>query len=171
MSDGFGYEKPGEGFTNDWLTPPELVRMLGHFDLDPCACPTSPWTLAEVNYAPPQDGLVLPWHGRVFCNPPYGPHVGRWAERMREHGNGILLIFSRTETTAWQQVWRGDAFLFPYGRISFLRADGSKAKSGTAPSALIAYGRDNAGTLRRCGLAGAYFEGVELLSGRKASTL
>jgi hypothetical protein len=32
---GFGFEKPLEGNTNDWLTPLELLKRLGTFDLDP----------------------------------------------------------------------------------------------------------------------------------------
>jgi len=133
VRDGFGHERPGEGITNDWLTPPRLVEMLGSFELDPCGCPTSPWQLAARQICPPQDGLSLPWEGRVFCNPPYGPHVGKWAEKMAQHGNGILLIFSRLETDPWQVVWRGDAFLFLHGRIAFFRADGSRAKKRNCP--------------------------------------
>ena len=170
---GFGFEKPYEGDTNDWLTPPKLVHMLGEFDLDPCACPRQPWQLAKKSYALPEaDGLVRPWEGRVFCNPPYGPHVGDWVKRMAAHGNGILLIFSRTETEAWKWVWRtGDAFLFPTGRVSFFRPTGKRASSGTAPSALIAYGENNVKALRECGIAGAFFPKVEIVGTVKASSL
>lgn len=172
-SGGFGFEKPYEGSTNDWLTPPRLVRMLGEFDLDPCACPHQPWQLAKKSYALPEaDGLVRPWEGRVFCNPPYGPHVAEWVKRMSVHGNGILLIFSRTETEAWKWVWRtGDAFLFPTGRVSFYRPNGKRAASGTAPSALIAYGENNVKALRECGIAGAFFRRVEIVGSVKASSL
>jgi len=147
--------------------------MLGEFDLDPCGCPLSPYRLAKVTYLPPdQDGLTLPWEGRVFCNPPYGPHVGEWAKRMAEHRNGILLIFRRTETEVWRGIWKaGDAFLFPYGRINFLRADGERANSGTAPSALIAYGQNNVEALQNSGIAGALQSRAELLGGIKASVL
>jgi hypothetical protein len=118
---GFGFESPNEGETNSWLTPPELVQRLGHFDLDPCGCPGQPFLHADRTYFPPnEDGLTLPWGGRIFCNPPYGPHVARWVDRMADHRNGILLIFSRVETIAWESVWKtGDAFLFPAGRIYF----------------------------------------------------
>lgn len=169
---GFGFEKPFEGDTNDWLTPPRLVRMLGEFDLDPCACVKMPWQIAKSSYAPPQNGLLLPWEGRVFCNPPYGPYVEDWVKRMGEHRNGILLIFSRTETSAWQYVWRtGDAFLFPEGRVSFYRPDGKRAKSGTAPSALIAYGEENGRILRDCGIKGAFFWHPLVVGSVRASSL
>ena len=34
---GFQYESAHTGNTNTWLTPPELVKALGPFDIDPCA--------------------------------------------------------------------------------------------------------------------------------------
>jgi DNA N-6-adenine-methyltransferase (Dam) len=170
---GFGFEQPMEGQTNDWLTPPALLNRLGRFDLDPCACPGMPWRTADTMYfLPENDGLLDPWFGRVWCNPPYGPHVGKWARKMAEHGNGILLIFSRVETKAWQEVWKGgDAFLFPFGRINFLRPNGERAKSGTAPSALVAYGEQNVEALRNCDVEGAFFGRAEMLGGIKGSKL
>lgn len=147
-------ERPHEGITNDWWTPPELVQALGEFDLDPCAG-IGQTPLAKAVYAPPQDGLSLPWTGRIWCNPPYGPHVGAWAKRMAEHCNGILLIFARTETKAWQQIWNtATGILLPSRRITFHRPDGTKAKSGTAPSAFVAYGHDNVGALFKSGIKG-----------------
>lgn len=170
---GFGYESTGQGETNSWLTPPALVQRLGEFDLDPCTCPTQPWFLAKENYMlPEKDGLKEPWTGRVWCNPPYGNNVDQWVDRMSEHRNGLLLIFSRCETKAWEKVWAtGDAFLFPFGRVYFLREDGSKAKSGTAPSALIAYGQNNVDILRNAGLQGAFFTRAEILGGTRVTKL
>lgn len=45
MTRGFGFEQPGEGATNEWLTPPRLLSRLGQFDLDPCAL--APWVVAH----------------------------------------------------------------------------------------------------------------------------
>lgn len=166
---GFGYEKPNDGQSSDWWTPPEIVQSLGSFDLDPCAG-VGQIPLASRIYVPPQDGLSLPWEGRVFLNQPYGPQVGAWAERLREHGNGIMLIFARTETKAWRPIWcHADAILFPFRRITFLRpgsgpipSTGVKAKSGTAPSAFVAYGQANVEALRLCGIEGALVTSVEI---------
>lgn len=164
---GFGYEAPTEGNTNDWWTPPEIVDALGRFDLDPCAG-AGQTPLASRIYTPPQDGLTLPWEGRVWCNPPYGPHVGQWAERMAEHHNGIMLIFARVETRAWRGIWAGaDAILFPFRRITFHRPDGNKAKSGTAPSAFCAYGLANVEALRHCGIEGALVEYVDITTSER----
>jgi hypothetical protein len=158
----FGFEQPHEGLTNDWWTPRWIVEPLGAFDLDPCAG-VGQTPLAHAVYVPPQDGLALPWHGRVWCNPPYGPNVHAWADRMATHGRGILLIFARVETKAWRDIWgKSSGILFPSRRITFEKPDGTKAKSGTAPSALIAYGDANVEALRKCGIAGALVTKVEM---------
>jgi hypothetical protein len=169
---GFGFERPNEGNTNDWLTPRPLLQRLGHFDLDPCGCAGMPWRTATTTYfLPEHNGLVEPWHGRVFCNPPYGPNVGDWARRMAAHGNGIMLIFLRTDTATWQQdiLPFVDATLLLDGRVHFYRPSGERGKSGTAPSALLAYGQNNVEALRNAAIAGALYLKAEMLTGVKAS--
>ena len=166
---GFG----NECGSSNWLTPPELVRRLGRFDLDPCGCPGMPWKLASEVYTPPDDGLTLNWNTdqRVWLNPPYGTQVGKWAKRMADHGNGIMLVFGRTDTEAWQQyIWpHADAILFPIGRVHFYLPNGERAQSGTAPSSLIAYGRKNVESLMKCGIAGAMVPKAQMLRGRQVS--
>ena len=169
---GFGFEKPNSGETNDWLTPLALLQRLGTFDLDPCGCIGMPWRTATTTYfLPEHNGLVEPWDGRVFCNPPYGPNVGDWARRMAAHGNGIMLIFLRTDTATWQQdiLPFADATLLLDGRVHFYRPSGERGKSGTAPSALLAYGLNNVDALRQSGIAGALYPKAEMLTGVKAS--
>lgn len=59
------------------LTPPYVLEPVratlgGFIDLDPCAIPENNCR-AERFYAPPQDGLGLPWDAdRIYVNPPYG---------------------------------------------------------------------------------------------------
>jgi len=169
---GFGFEKPVEGNTNNWLTPPALLQRLGTFDLDPCGCSGMPWSTASTTYfLPEHDGLAEPWHGRVWCNPPYGPNVGDWAKRMSEHGNGVMLIFARTETKTWQRdvFPLADATLFLDGRVHFYLPSGERGRSGTAPSALLAYGQSNVDALRDAGIAGSFYPKAEILPGIKAS--
>lgn len=105
--------------TDEWLTPPEILEALGPFDLDPCAPSTRPWPMAAQHYSKEDDGLLRPWEGRVWLNPPYGLEAERWLRRLAIHGNGIALIFARTETEAFfSQVWeRADAILFLRGRL------------------------------------------------------
>jgi hypothetical protein len=145
-------------FTNEtWLTPPSILAPLGRFDLDPCAAPSPrPWPTAEQHIELPQDGLAAGWAGRIWCNPPYGAQASRWLDKLAAHGNGIALVFARTETAMFQDhVWpRASAVLFLRGRISFCDRNGKPAGNAAAPSCLIAYGEANAGVLATCGISG-----------------
>jgi DNA N-6-adenine-methyltransferase (Dam) len=176
-SRAFAFEATTEDATGNWLSPPDLVKRLGHFDLDPCGSPGMPWKLAEKVYTPPQDGLSLPWGAgrpcRVWCNPPYGVHVWKWAQRMAAHGDGILLIFGRTETQAWQEhIWPfADAILFPHGRIRFCLPSGEQVEGGTAPSSLVAYGQGNVEALVNSEIAGALVFKARMILGTQASQL
>lgn len=127
----------------EWLTPPDLVQLLGPFDLDPCAPVRRPWDTAAEHYTVLDDGLLQPWHGRVWLNPPYGAETGKWLAKLARHGNGVALIFARTETAMFHEhVWpRASALLFLRGRLSFFNVDGTPGKgSAGAPSVLVAYG-------------------------------
>ena len=160
-----GGHQSGRMKNDEWLTPPELIRALGDFDLDPCSPINRPWDTATVHYSKPSggvfdyDGLNQPWVGRVWLNPPYGTESAKWLARLVDHKNGIALIFARTETAMFfKYVWdKADALLFLKGRIHFHYVDGSRAKANSgAPSVLIAYGKENAVILKNSGLVGAY---------------
>jgi hypothetical protein len=146
-----GHQKAYRGRSDDWLTPPELVDALGPFDLDPCASAGQPWRTAATQYE--DGGLEREWFGFVWCNPPYGPAVGKWMRRLADHGNGLGLIFARTETADFhEQVWqRADALLFFRGRLHFHHpVTGSRARHNAGgPSVLVAYGPDAMGRLFR----------------------
>lgn len=155
------FETGGDGgcaTTHDWLTPPEILSALGDFDLDPCASQFQPWSTAKSQLTILDDGLSKEWFGRVWCNPPYGPHAEKFLKRMAFHGNGIALIFARTETRAFQTYcWRkASGMLFLAGRIKFRLPGGGVAGSSGAPSVLIAYGHENAQILKDSGIDG-YF--------------
>lgn len=128
------------------------------FDLDPCSPIARPWDTAALHYTIEDDGLSQPWEGRVWLNPPYGKHAAKWLERLADHGNGIALIFARTETRMFfNQIWsRADALLFLHGRLFFRRADGSGENNAGAPSVLVAYGGRNAVSLSLCDLPGTF---------------
>jgi phage N-6-adenine-methyltransferase len=146
-----GIHKPVMG-KDEWLTPPEVLAKLGSFDLDPCSPVIRPWATAAKHYTIEDDGLAQAWTGRVWLNPPYGREAAKWLERLADHGDGIALIFARTETEAFfSYVWdKADAVFFFRGRLSFHHVTGEKAdNNGGAPSCLVAYGRSNADVLAK----------------------
>ncbi len=152
------FERTATG-KDEWLTPPEIIRALGDFDLDPCAPIVRPWSTAKRHYTIEDNGLVKPWEGRVWCNPPYGSETAKWLARMAEHQNGIALIFARTETSNFfRHIWSAaQGIMFLKGRLCFFKVDGTKPEnSAGAPSCLIAYGMENANILKESGLNGKF---------------
>lgn len=135
---------------DEWLTPPEWIRALGEFDLDPCAPINRPWNTAREHFTVIDNGLAREWRGRVWCNPPFGREAAKWMRRMAAHGNGIALIPARTETAMfYESVWAGaEAVCFVRGRPHFHFVDGRRAPFNSgAPICLVAYGRSNAHAL------------------------
>lgn len=159
MSDGIGgHERPNEGATNIWLTPKWVIDALGPFDLDPCAATKRQFDCADRNIIEAEDGLRSDWHGFVWMNPPYGPHLAKWFAKMIEHRNGITLTFARTETAAVQPaLGAADAVLFPDGRLIFSREDGSTIGNAGGPSMLLAFGMIAVARLLQSGIEGVFF--------------
>lgn len=157
---------------DEWLTPPFILEALGPFDLDPCAPERPPWKTAARSFSRRDDGLAQEWTGRVWMNPPYGKHTGTWLSRLAEHGDGIALVFARTETAMFfDQAWgEADAMLFIRGRLHFHHVDGTRASANSgAPSVLLAYGDRNVEALLESGIPGALVDlrkdGFRLIGG------
>lgn len=141
--------------SDEWLTPPDILEPLGEFDLDPCAPIVRPWNTAKKHYTIEDDGLIQPWHGRVWCNPPFGREAIKWLDRMKKHGNGIALVPARTETKMfYDMIWNGaSSVLFLKGRPHFYYATGERAAFNSgAPICLVGYGHNNTKVLQRSGL-------------------
>lgn len=136
----------------DWITPPFIIEALTkdvHFNLDPCASLSQPHPYASQNRT--ADGLLLPWFGRVWCNPPYGNKTIKFIERLAQHNHGMALIFTRCDTQCWHKFIfpKATAILFLEGRLKFLK-NGVPAKEGAGcGSALIAYGEQDRIILER----------------------
>lgn len=139
---------------DEWYTPPQIIRALGHFDLDPARGPECKNETAAKHYA--TDGLDRPWFGRVWLNPPFS-NARPWILKMVEHGNGIALVFVRTDAKWFQDAIKaaGSVFLF-HGRISFIRPDSTVSRCPLG-CALIPFGAEN-----RAAVAAAKLDGVLL---------
>lgn len=144
-----------QGQTNTWLTPLWLINALGEFDYDPCGFPGHK-TAKEICCLP-SDGLNNPWHGRVWLNPPYGRELEFWLDKLKRHGNGIALLFSRTDTK-WFQYAKPDMLFMLEGRIKFLRPDFTESTNAGHGSMLLAYGRENAGAILSSRLKGVWLK-------------
>jgi len=165
MSNLSQHERTTDG-KEEWLTDPAIIKALEVFDLDPCAPVSRPWDMANRHYTIADDGLIQPWEGRVWLNPPYGLKTRTWIKLLSEHGNGIALIYARTETKIFfPYVWDcADSIFFFKGRLLFYNSDGTpctnkktgKIEYAGAPSCLIAYGEQNCQAIKEAGFKGKY---------------
>jgi DNA N-6-adenine-methyltransferase (Dam) len=144
--------------TDTWLTPKWLMDQLGEFDLDPCAAPSPrPWSTARDHFEyPMQDGLLLPWNGRVFMNPPFSNTVP-WIEKHATHGLGISVFTASVESKVWRRfVWpKAKAIVLLHGRTRFCNIDGSTTTGRPRrPVTLVAWSNDDAAVLERSSITG-----------------
>ena len=130
------HEKPNKGETDIWLTPLDLIRPLGVFDLDPCG--ESFHKTAKTIYT--EGGLSKDWFGRVWLNPPYS-EVEKWLDRLVEHGSGIALVFARMDVKwAHKILPQATSVFFPKGRLYFLTKELKIKGNAGAPSMFISFG-------------------------------
>jgi site-specific DNA-methyltransferase (adenine-specific) len=132
----------------EWPTPQWLAGQLaaefGPFDLDPAA--TAENAKAPRFYTAAVDGLSQPWHGRVFCNPPYGKvSTPAWLAKARAevdlgHAARVVCLVPARVGTAWWRECEVDpqVFVRVIGHIRW-QAD----QRGEAPfdSAVIVFGQ------------------------------
>ena len=133
--------------SDDYWTPKWIFDALNiEFDLDVACPPDGPaHTPAKAYYTQETDGLLSPWYGNVWMNPPYSKTTP-WVHKFIEHGNGICLVpFARS---AWaNKLWDDceavlmlpSTFKFDQGSI-FIQ------------TMLAAYGETNVNALKASGL-------------------
>jgi hypothetical protein len=140
--------------SDDFLTPPELVEAMGEFDLDPCSSHRAERSFGRKQYRfPEENGLLLPWVGRVFVNPPFS-ELQSWIDRFILHANGVLLVPARVEVGWFWKLWHHcDGIFLTKGPVKYLCPEG-KSPPGFFGGAFCAIGRDNAESLKKIPLKG-----------------
>jgi hypothetical protein len=122
-------------------TPPEIIecvrQVMGSIDLDPASCKMAQEVVqADEYYTEEESGLDVPWHGKVFLNPPYGmPLIQQFTDKLVEElpniHSAILLTNDQTDTLWFQKCARQAKIIcFNTGRIGFYTPD----KEKTAPT-------------------------------------
>lgn len=143
----------GQSDQNDWRTPRKFLNaaraVLGAIDLDPASSPEANETVkAETFYTEEVNGLLRPWRGRLWLNPPYGGQARAFIERLvREHEVGnvsaaIALVNSHPTETAWFQTLFRYTICFVRGRIDFGGPSRPVSTTSTHGSAIVYLGDD-----------------------------
>ncbi|MFA5875247.1 MAG: DNA N-6-adenine-methyltransferase [Candidatus Margulisiibacteriota bacterium] len=126
--------------TDLWSTPQDLFDRLNsvyHFKIDVCATHNN--SKCRYFYSPEENGLIRPWRGVCWMNPPYGREIGKWVKKAYESSlEGALVVCllpSRTDTKWWHDyVMKGDID-FIKGRLKF----GNSKNSAPFPSAIVVF--------------------------------
>ena len=153
MKKGFTHESTYNE-SKEWYTPKYIFDALDLcFDMDVCSPGKDvvSWIPAERHLTIADDGLTSNWRGTVWCNPPYGMDTPKWMQKLCKHGDGIALVFSRTDTNWFHDyAAKSDGILFISKRVQFIQSKQAESyakgfpvkNSGSgAGSMLIAYGR------------------------------
>ena len=130
----------------EWFTPPdlfaEILERFGPFTLDVAADELNA-KCAEY-FTAEQDGLKQPWHGRVFCNPPY-QNLIRWVKKAHDETRrpdgpeiAVLLLPAHTST-----AWFHD-YALPHAELYWVRGKrrfGAMRFQAIMPSVVVAFHR------------------------------
>lgn len=144
-----GVEGTGD---NEWYTPDVYVvaarEVLGTIDLDPASSVVANEVVGAAKYYTETDnGLIHPWNGKVWMNPPYAqPLIQEFTQKLVDEvvaGNvteAISLTHNYTDT-AWfhAALPKASAICFTRGRVKFEKPCGEKA-SATQGQVFFYYG-------------------------------
>lgn len=130
--------------SDDWWTPPEVFDKLGlEFDID-VASPVGgvSWIPKKRYFTKEDDGLEQDWgDSLVWMNPPYGIATGSWLQKFVNHGNGIALVFARTDTRWFHNyALKADALCFTKGRLKFINPERNDTSTSASGSLFVACG-------------------------------
>lgn len=119
--------------SDGWYTPSHILdrarRVMGGIDCDPATCEAAQAVVgAALWYTSVENGLMQPWRGRVWLNPPYSAPT-KWIDRalhfyrLGDVSHALILTNAYTETGWWQRLARDGCMLFFAGRLEFWHPD------------------------------------------------
>jgi len=134
--------------SNEWNTPKDIIDrvilVMGRVDIDPCSnSKDNPSVPAGIHFTQEDNGLIQPWEGKVYMNPPYGREIGDWTSYLKEQyefgriTEAIALVPSRTDTE-WFRELSEYPRCFIWGRLKFSGFD----NAAPFPSMAVYFGRD-----------------------------
>lgn len=114
--------------SDDWYTPRWIFEAAAiTFDMDVAAPidPTMRHVPAKRYLTALEDGLATPWHGTVWCNPPYSGSTP-WVEKWAAHdGPGLILV--PAVKSRWVGALLGATEAMTFLAVEFIRPGGEVA--------------------------------------------
>lgn len=137
-------------FTSDEILALVAAQWPDGIDLDPCwdpECIVTAKTVYDIRRG--EDGLILPWHGRVFCNPPYS-RPESWLHRAVLHastgGEVLALVVAAVGSSYWHRLvwpWASVCALSPRPKFTRPASMGPKRSAALQDHAVVYYGPDH----------------------------
>ena len=121
------YNADDDRYTPRWLLA-HVEAFLGPDYFDPCP--------AAYRAAPVVNGLSIPWHGRVWCNPPYSMMAPWVTKAMTEPVDELLLLCPAYTETKWFTPLFNYPLCFIHGRVNFHTPEGRLVRA-PHPSVLV----------------------------------
>ena len=118
---------------DEWYTPAEYIEaarfVMNGIDLDPASCDAAQETVqAQAYYTKQDNGLAMPWMGRVWLNPPYStPAIRHFVSKLiDEYDNGnvteaVILTNNSSDTGWFHDLLSRFPACFTRGRVQFWR--------------------------------------------------
>jgi len=136
-----GYAALTSSKNGDWATPVEFFKELDRefsFTLDVCA--TAENTKCTNFFTEAQDGLLQPWRGVCWMNPPYGKDISKWVRKALEaslflEATVVCLLPARTDTRWFHAYCLQGELRWIKGRLKF----SGHTNSATFPSFLCIF--------------------------------
>lgn len=125
-----------------------VLAQWGSIDLDPCWDPESivqASTCYDIRRG--EDGLLLPWQGKVWLNPPYSdpaPWLHRAVLHASEGGEVLALVVAAVGSSYWRRlVWpfASVCALSPRPKFSRPKSLGPKRSATQIDHAVLYYGQ------------------------------
>lgn len=129
--------------SDDWYTPRWVFDGMGiTFDLDVAAPDGGAANVpARRFYTVADDGLLSPWEGVVWCNPPYSAPTAwcrKWA--LHEPGGCILIRADLSTSGPFTAFTAADALYVPHRRLQFESGSGARSGSVNFSTVILARG-------------------------------
>lgn len=142
-----------EASTDCWFTPKWIFDGLGiTFDIDVAAPSNGPlYVPCREWFDESIDGLAQPWHGVIWCNPPFSDPAP-WCDRYANHPDGIILVRADLSTGGPYRAFSASHAIYVASRrIQFVNATSgaSDTSSVNFSSVLLARGDTCVAALHR----------------------
>jgi ParB family chromosome partitioning protein len=138
---------------NEWYTPSYIIEAarntMGSIDLDPASSAiANQIVMAKRYYNKEDNGLIQPWYGNIWLNPPYSRSLisqfsSAVTNKRRDFNQAIVLVNNATETLWFDNLTKNCcAMCFLDHRIKFTDANGRPGGSSMQGQIIIYFGTD-----------------------------